>query len=402
MKPKIALIFGGKSVEHEVSVITGIQALMSMDTDKYEVIPVYFTKKNEMYIGEDIGNIEAYKDIPGLLSRSQRVIMISDRGNVKLINYPLKKFGKNTETAVDIAFPAVHGTNVEDGALQGYLKTLGIPFVGCDVTASAIGMDKYIMKTVLRDKGISVLECKVFTLSDYEDIEGLLSQVEEAFAYPVIIKPVNLGSSVGISIASNREELISSVDDSFKYSTRILVEKAISNLREINCAVLGDENEAVASECEEPIHVEGILSYEDKYAGGNKGVKSQEAGAKSAGMAGAGRKIPAELSEGLRKEIRSMAVKAFKALGCSGVARIDFMIDNDTGKLYFNEINTIPGSLSFYLWEPINIPYKELLNRLIDLALKRARKEAAITFSFDVNILDSVSLSGGKTGKCCK
>ena len=391
MKTRVAMIFGGKSVEHEVSVISGIQAILSMDTDKYEVIPVYMTKKNEMYIGEDIGNIEAYKDIKALLDRSRRVIMINENGRVKLMPFPLKKIGKNPETEIDIAFPVVHGTNVEDGAFQGYLKTIGIPFVGCDVTASAIGMDKYIMKAVLKEGNVPVLDARIYTLSDYKEIDTLLDNVEKEIGYPAIVKPVNLGSSVGISVAKNRVELTNSIDDAFRYATKVLVEHAISSLREINCSVLGDENDAIASECEEPLHTEDILSYEDKYVSNSKSGGSK-------GMASVSRKIPAEISPKLREEIRDMAVKSFKLLGCNGVARIDFMIDEESGKLYFNEINTIPGSLSFYLWEPVGIPYKELLSRMIDLCLKRARREEGLTFTFDTNILNSASFGGSKGG----
>lgn len=392
MKTRVAMLFGGKSVEHEVSVITGIQAIMNMDTDKYEVIPVYMTKENEMYVGDAVGDIEQYKNIGELLKKSQRVIMLNENGKVQLVSYPMKKFGKNTAIEIDVAFPVVHGTNVEDGALQGFLKTVGIPFVGCDVTASAIGMDKYIMKAVLRENDVPVLDAQLFTLSEYAEIDALLDKVENTLGYPVIVKPVNLGSSVGISVAKNRVELANSVDDAFKYASKVLVEHAITNLREINCAVLGDENEASASECEEPLHTKDILSYEDKYVNNAKGSGSK-------GMASVSRKIPAELSPEKREEIRELAVRAFKTLGCNGVSRIDFMIDEDTGKLYFNEINTIPGSLAFYLWEPLGVSYKELLDRMIQLAFKRVRTEESLTFTFDTNILNTASFGGSKGAK---
>ena len=323
MKTRVAMMFGGKSVEHEVSVISGIQAIMNMDTDKYEVIPVYMTKKNEMYIGDAVGEMDSYKDIDALLKKSQRVIMVNEDGRVSFVPYPVKAFGKNHAVEVDVAFPVVHGTNVEDGAFQGYLKTMGIPFVGCDVTASAIGMDKYIMKTVLKESNVPVLDAQLYTLSAYSQIETLLDDVEEKLGYPVIVKPVNLGSSVGISVAKNRTELTNSIDDAFKYATKVLVEHAITNLREINCSVLGDENEAIASECEEPMHTKDILSYEDKYVSNAKGSGSK-------GMASVARKIPADLSPEKREEVRSLAVKSFQALGCNGVARIDFMIDEDS------------------------------------------------------------------------
>ncbi len=392
MKTRVALIFGGKSVEHEVSVISGIQALNSFDREKYDVISVYLTKDNHMYVGDDIGSIDAYKDIEGLLKRSSRVIMVNDGGRVKLSSFPKKTFGKNVEYDIDVAFPVVHGTNVEDGAFQGYLKTIGVPFAGCDVMASALGMDKYFMKAVLKEAGIPVLPARVFTLSDYEDMEGLIGKAEKEFSYPVIVKPVNLGSSVGIQVAGTKEELIDAVDDAFKYAGRILIERAITGLREINCAVLGDENEAEASECEEPLHTDEILSYEDKYVNGSK-----DGGSK--GMASVKRRIPADISPERREEIRTMAVKAFKAMGCAGVARIDFMLDTDDDILYFNEINTIPGSLSFYLWKPLGISYKELLTRIVELSLKRSRMENSLTFTFDTNILKNASFGGSKGTK---
>lgn len=392
MRIRVAMLFGGKSVEHEVSVISGIQAFHNMDTEKYDVIPVYMTKENEMFVGNEIGNMEAYKDIPTLLKKSQKVVLQKTEGKNVLHAYPEKKFGKNKDIEIDVVFPVVHGTNVEDGALQGYFKTIGVPFVGCDVTASAVGMDKFIMKAILKESNIPVLDARVFRLSDYAKMEELLDCVEKSMGYPVIVKPVNLGSSVGINVAKSRVELAGAIDDGFRYATKVLVEPAITKLREINCAVLGDENEAIASECEEPLHSDDILSYEDKYVSNAKG-----SGAK--GMASVSRKIPAELSSEKREEIREMAVSAFKALGCNGVSRIDFMIDEENGNLYFNEINTIPGSLAFYLWEPIGIPYKELLDRMIQLALKRVRTEENLTYTFETNILDSASFGGAKGAK---
>ncbi len=392
MKTRVALMFGGKSVEHEVSVISGIQAFLSMDTELYDVIPVYLTKNNEMYIGEDIGKIECYKDIPTLLKKSERVVLSNEDGKVFLQPYSKKMFGGMKPVEIDIAFPVVHGTNVEDGALQGYLKTIGLPFVGCDVTASAVGMDKYIQKAILKEYDIPLLDGKLYLLSDYAKMEEMMDSIEKRFGYPVIVKPVNLGSSVGIAVAKDRDSLTRALDDGFKYATKVLVEHAISNLREINCSVLGDENEAEASEIEEPMHTEDILSYEDKYVSNAKGSGQK-------GMASVARKIPAEVSKEQREEIRSLAVKAFQALGCNGVARLDFMIDVDTNKLYFNEINTIPGSLAFYLWEPLGVPYKELLTRMIKLAQKRVRTEQALTFTFDTNILKTASFGGSKGGK---
>lgn len=391
MKTRIAVLFGGNSVEHEVSVISGIQAIMSMNKEKYDIVPVYLTKDSTMYIGSDIGNIDAYKDIPGLIKRSQRVIFVNEKDCVKLMPYPGKKWGRDEGQEIHLAFPIVHGKNVEDGTLAGYFKTLGLPFVGCDVGASALGMDKYASKVVLKENGVPVLDGVIYTTADYQDIDRMIDEVEEKLGYPVIVKPIDLGSSVGISVAKDRSSLFDSIDDAFTYAHRIIVEHAISQLREINCSVLGDESYAEASEIEEPLHTEDILSYEDKYL---SGTGSKSGGSK--GMASVSRKIPAELSPEKREEVRQLAVKSFQTLGCNGVARIDFMIDEADGKLYFNEINTIPGSLAFYLWEPLGLPYEELLDKLVQLALKRNREEEALTFSFDTNLLSQTGLGGSK------
>ena len=400
LKLKLAVLFGGKSTEHEISIISAIQAIGYMNRDKYDIIPVYITKENDFYIGEDMDKIEEYTHIPELLKKSTQVIWVKDGDRVSLVRYPMKKFGNNVITQVDIAFPIVHGTNVEDGTLQGYLATLGLPVVGCDVLSSAVGMNKYVMKTVLKDNGIPVLDCKCYTWKDYEDVDGLVSKIESAFSYPVIVKPLNLGSSIGIKKASDREQLLEALDLGFEFSKKILVERAISNLKEINCSVLGDYESAQASECEEPINSDEILSFEDKYIGGAKGAKGAKGGEPggSKGMASLKRKIPADISDEMRDKIRKMAVDAFICLGCSGVSRIDFMIDMDNNNVYLNEINTIPGSLAFYLWEPLGMKYQHLLDNMINLALKADRENHKVVYSFETNVLEGVKLGGGSKG----
>lgn len=396
MKIRVGVFFGGKSVEHEVSVISALQACRAMNTEKYEIIPIYITKNTEFYIGEKIGVIEAYKNIPALLKESTRVIPINENGALKLMRYPMKKFGDNTMATIDVAFPIVHGTNVEDGAFQGYLQTLGVPYASCDVLSSAVGMDKYMMKAVFKDNGIPVLPCSVLDVKKYSrDNEAALNEIEEKTTYPVIVKPVNLGSSVGIRKAKNREELADALDYAFTFALRVLVENAVTDLKEINCSVLGDYENAEASECEEPFANDEILSYQDKYVGGTKSSGKN-------GMASLKRKVPADISPEMREEVRTLAVKAFQALGCSGVSRIDFMLDKATGKIYLNEINTIPGSLSFYLWEPLGVKYSELLDRMITLAIKRERENKSISFSFDTNILENASFGGAKGSKGAK
>lgn len=408
MKIKVAVMFGGKSVEHEISIISAIQAIGHIDKEKYDVIPVYISKDNLMYVGEDIGKIESYTDIDKLLKKSRRVIPVYDGNRTVLIKYPFSKFSKGIVDYVDIAFPIVHGTNVEDGSLQGYLKTLNLPFVGCDVLSSAVGMDKYVMKTVLKDNGIPVLDCRCFSGKQFDDDpDSVVAAIEEAVGYPLIVKPINLGSSIGISKADDRDGLLDSLENAFRFADRVLVERAVQNLKEINCAVLGDSDDAEASECEEPVNSDSILSFEDKYIGGGSkgGSKGGAKGAKSSGskgMASLKRKIPADITDEQRATVRDYAVKAFKCLGCNGVSRIDFMMDTATGEIWLNEINTIPGSLSFYLWEPIGVKYTQLLDRMITLALKREREKESITYKFDSNVLQGVNLgtsSGAKGAK---
>lgn len=396
MKIKVGVFFGGRSAEHEISIISAIQAINNFDKEKYDIVPIYITKKGEMYVGENIDKIEAYKNIGKLIAESQKVILVNDNERVDIVKYPLKKFGNNTYDYIDVAFPIVHGTNVEDGALQGYLKTLNVPFAGCDVLSSALGMDKYSMKAVLKDNDIPVLDCLCFDKKEYNNgVEELIKKVETKINYPVIVKPVNTGSSIGIKKAKNKDSLIEAIDYAFQFANRILIERAIENLREINCSVLGDYEEAFASECEEPFGQDEILSYEDKYLSGGK--TSKVGGSK--GMQSLDRKLPADITKEQKEEIQSLAIKTFQKLGCNGVARVDLMIDCDENKIYVNEINTIPGSLSFYLWNATDLKYDKLLEKIINLALKRQREEAEISYTFDTNVLENANLGGSKGSK---
>ena len=414
-KVRVGVFFGGRSVEHEVSVITGLQAYYAFDTEKYAPVPVYITKKGEMYVGGDVGEIEAYKDLDALIKGAERVTLVRDGGGFFLVRYPGKKLGDNKLFELDVALPAVHGTNVEDGTLQGFFKSLGIPFVGCDVTASAIGMDKALTKAVLKTAGVPVVDCITLRFADYiADVEGTLDRVEAVTRYPVVSKPVNSGSSVGIKKSKDRDALRNAVDEAFTYASVVLVENCIANLKEINCSVLGDADEAVASVCEEPILSGNILSYGEKYLGegGKQGCKNCGAkngakisgvkapvGSKGAGMANLSRKIPADISADVEAKVKEYSVRAFKAIGCAGVTRIDYLYDTVSGELYLNELNTIPGSLSFYLWEATGMPYADMLDKLVKLALKRARTESELNFSFDTNILASVNLPHEKKTK---
>lgn len=393
MKIKVGVFFGGKSVEHEVSIITAIQAIENMDKDKYDIVPIYITKDNKMYCGDLIGDISNYKDIDNLLKNSIQITLAQKDNKVVLLRCDKKIYQNDVYDYIDIAFPIVHGTNVEDGTLQGFLKMFNLPYVGCDVISSSVGMDKYVCKCVLKDNDIPILECECISAKDYnEDSDNTIKEIETKFSYPVIVKPINLGSSVGIKIAKNQEELKDAIENAFAYSRKVLVERTIKNLKEVNCSVVGDYEFAKASECEEPVKTDEILSYKDKYISGGKKTGAMKS------MNASVLRLPANIDKNVKERIQELALKTFDVLGCSGVIRIDFMIDNDTNEIFVNEVNTIPGSLSFHLWKATDLNYTKLLDELIDLALKRNREEKNITYSFDSNILSDVSMKSLKGG----
>ena len=401
MKIKVGVFFGGNSVEHEVSIITALQAVENIDKNKYDVIPVYIAKDNKMYCGNFIGDIRQYKNIKDLLHVSSQVTLAQRNNKVILLKCNKKFYESSVYDYIDIAFPIVHGTNVEDGTLQGYLKMFNLPYVGSDVISSAVGMDKYVCKCLLKENDIPILDCKCFSLKDFNDsLENIITDIENSIPYPVIVKPVNLGSSVGIKIAKNKEELEDAISDAFSYSKKVLIERAIKNLREINCSVVGDYEYAEASECEEPIKTDEILSFSDKYLSGGKKMGNKLSGNNS--MNSGVLKLPADIDSNTRKTIQELALKTFKVLGCSGVIRIDFMIDQDSNSIFVNEVNTIPGSLSFHLWKATNVSYPALLDKLIDLSLKRNREDKNMTYSFDSNILSDFSVRGLKGCKGSK
>ncbi len=397
MKTNVAVFYGCRSVEHEVSIISAVQAMNAIDREKYDVTPVYVTKDGEMYTGEKLFTIENYRDLPSLLKASKKVTFARENGAVYMQSEKGGFFSKQTNIQIDVAFPIVHGTNCEDGTIQGFFEYLNLPYVGCDIISSAVGMDKAVFKDVLKNAGLPVLECVTFRAREYmADKQALTQKITEKIGFPLIIKPVNLGSSVGISKVNSADKLDEAIMLGLSFSDRVLVERAITSLREINCSVLGDADNCEASVCEEPFMHDEILSYDDKYMGG-----SSKSSGPSKGMASLGRKIPADLTNQKSEEIRTLACKVFKAIGANGVVRIDFMIDTQTDTVYANEINTIPGSLAFYLWEASSLKYSQLIDRLIDLAFKRQRSRENLTFTIDTNILSGVSF-GSKGSKGSK
>ena len=395
MKINIAVFYGCRSVEHEVSIISAVQAMRAINRDKYDVTPVYVTKEGEMYTGDCLFSIEEYRNLPELFKKCDKVYFVRSGEKVVMKYENSGLFSKKKERSIDVAFPVVHGTNCEDGTMQGYFEYLGIPYVGCDILSSAVGMDKAVFKDVVKRAGVPVLDSIEIRAREYTlNKEAINERLIKEIGLPLIVKPVNLGSSVGITKVSEEGKLDEAISLAISFSDKVLIEKAINNLREINCSVLGDADSCEASVCEEPFMNDEILSYEDKYLGNSKSGPSK-------GMASLGRKIPAELSDERANEIKELACKIFKCMGANGVVRIDFMIDKDTDTVYANEINTIPGSLAFYLWEASGVKYNELLDRMIELAFKRQRNRDNLTFTIKTNILSGVSF-GSKGAKGAK
>lgn len=387
MKTNIGVFFGGCSTEHEISVISASQAMSAIDRSVYDVTPVYITKQGHWYTGEALFDVSNYRDIPSLLEKCTEVYMEPVRDDYNLYTRKKKLFGSNVYTTLDVAIPVLHGAYGEDGTFEGILDAIAIPYAGCNVLASANGMDKITMKMILQACDVPVVDYVWFTDKQwFAQKDALIAKIEKELGYPVIVKPANLGSSVGIGRATDRMQLIDRINDAERYSTRIIVEHMIENLHEVNCSVLGDCDDYKTSVCEEPIKSGEILSYEDKYMGGTKGAKGMQASQK---------RIPADLPVEVSDRVRFLAGETFRVLSCHGVSRVDVIIDADNGNIYVNEINTIPGSLSFYLWEATGLPFDQLMDTLVKLALKRKREQSKKTISYDQNIF---AMGGGVKG----
>lgn len=403
MKIKVGVIFGGESAEHEVSIISAIQAINKMNEEKYDIIPIYITKDRQWYTGAMLKDIDSYQDLSLIKKYATNVVLVEK--NNRFILQKKKGLFKREVAEIDIAFPIVHGTNVEDGVLQGYLQTIGIPFVGPNTYAGVVGQDKVFMKAIFEKEDLPLSKYVWFYDSEYKtDKDEVLKKISK-LKYPLIVKPATTGSSIGISYAEDEAKLCEAIDDAINYDTKILVEEVVENLKEVNISVLGNYEHQKLSVIEEVNGHNKFLTYEDKYIGGGKtkakfGVNSVPSCKGSKGMLSASRKIPADLSDKLKEEVETVAKKAFKALGSSGCCRIDFLIDSKKNKVYVNEINSIPGSLAFYLWEPLGKDYTELLDDMINIGIKDYKKRSSKTYTFDTNILQGFannSLKGGKT-----
>lgn len=392
----IAVFFGGKSSEHDVSVVTALQMMENLDREKYNIIPIYITRDGDWYTGKKLMDINTYKNFDIGDKELTRCYLPANTRARQLFKFErehgLFKKDSGVIASLDAAVLAMHGLNGEDGSLQGLLQLAQVPFTSCGVLGSAAGMDKILMKSAFLGADFPVLDYIYFDRGQLaEEAEVLAGKAEERLGYPMFVKPANLGSSIGISKARNREELLKAMEVAAHYDRRILVERGVDDLEEVNCSALGFGSDVRVSVCEMPVTWEEFLTYDEKYM---RGAKS---GGEKQGMQSLSRRIPAPISDELTARIQDYTRRVFQLFDCKGVIRIDYIIDKKDSSLYINEINTIPGSFAFYLWECSGLSYKELLDELIQYAVKAYEDSASSEYAYKSDILLNYS-KGAESG----
>jgi D-alanine-D-alanine ligase len=390
-KQTVAVIFGSRSVEHDVSIVTAQQAIRALDPERYSVIPIYITRDGHWLTGESLLKLDTFKaEDVRTLAGIQPTTLSPNIAQHGLITPPIASglFGKSTLTRIDVIFPTVHGTHGEDGTLQGLFELADIPYVGAGVAASAVANDKILAKSVLAQAGLPVVPGVSFSRYEWlTDQDRVLKRIEEKLTYPLFVKPATLGSSIGISRPADRQALVLGMEMVLDFDRRVLVESAIQGVTEINCAVMG--NTIIRpSVLEQPVGWEQFLTFDDKYLSGGDGMKSAE------------RIIPAPLDPELTGRIRQMAVDAFRAIDGRGTARIDFLLKD--GAVYVNEINTLPGSLAFYLWQEEKLSPSAVCDELIRLAFEAFADKRRTTYDFKSRLITQVAARGLKGVKSVK
>lgn len=386
----VAVIFGGRSVEHDVSIVTGHQVIRAFSNDRYDVVPVYISREGKWFTGAPLLELDAFAD-ENIVDRDGVVpcLLSPDTRHHGLILNPLAgRFQKSQVKRLDVVFPALHGSHGEDGSIQGLLELADIPYVGFATLGSALTNDKIMTKQALRQAGIPVLEdCSFSRESWLNNSDAIFEEIRERFSFPLFIKPATLGSSIGIGRADSESLLRSSIDIAANFDRRILVEPAITNGIEINCAVVGIGDAVQASTLEQPVSWDEFLSYEDKYLRGDEGMKSAE------------RLIPAPIDEALAQRIQQLSIDAFRAVDGRGIARLDFLVRPDSDEIYLNEINSMPGSLAFYLWREDGLSAGQLVERLVQLARDAHAEKRRNIYDYKTNLVAVASQRGLKGSK---
>ena len=389
----VAVIFGGRSVEHDVSIVTGNQIMRAFPAERYAIAPVYITRDGRWLTGERLLSLDAFADgEPSLGDGIAPCLLSPDTRHHGLIVNPLAgRFSKSEVKRVDVVFPALHGTHGEDGSVQGLLEMADIPYVGCATLGSALTNDKAMTKAALRQADVPVLDDLVITRDRWlEAPDAAMAECKRRFDYPLFVKPATLGSSIGIGKADSDAMLRASIDIAANFDRRILVEPAITDGVEINCAVMGYGAAIEASTLEQPLSWDEFLSYEDKYLRGGEGMKSAE------------RIIPAPLDAELTKRIKDLSVRAFRAVDGRGIARVDFLVRPQRGEVILNEINTMPGSLAFYLWREDGYSASDLVEKLVNLAREAHAEKRRNVYDYRTSLVSLTQQRGSKGGKGAK
>jgi D-alanine-D-alanine ligase len=384
-KKTVVVIFGGKSPEHEVSVITAIQVLSNLDKEKYHIVPIYVSKEGAWYTGDNLLDPEIYKDLSNIPNFCNFVWLSPNEGGKWSLKIKKKGlFNKDQDLGIDIIFPCFHGGLGEGGGFQGVFDLAEIPFVGSGILGSSLGMDKETAKNIFLSQRINQAKFIAINRKGWEsDKKSIISNIVTQIKFPLFVKPSALGSSIGVTRVISKDKLEDAIDVALCFGFKALVEEAIDNAREINVSVMGTEcqNPAV-SVCEEVFGKKSFLSFEDKYKSSSKGAK---------GMVATNRQIPAKLLDSEERKVKEIAIKAFKALSCSGLVRVDFLLKKS--EIFLLEVNTIPGSYSFYLWEASGVKFPALCDNLIRIAEEEFKRKSQITTSFSGNLLSNIGSS---------
>ncbi len=395
-KMQLGVIFGSRTCEHEVAIISAVQLMRNVNREKYDVIPIYISQKGEWFTGDGLMDIKTYTPFDPFMKGILPVHLDLTAGSGALLHYEPAKglLGGGKEKVVarlDCVIPVMHGLHGEDGSLQGLLELADIPYSSTGVTGSAVGMDKITMKRFFRGMGYPVLPDCAMTRAQWEqDQAACVKRVEEALPYPVFVKPACLGSSIGVSRADDRAALMDALNLGFSYDRRVLIEQGLDKPIEVNCSVLGYDGKRRASVLEMPNSGAGFLDFSEKYLAGSTGSK---------GMASLKRIVPAPIGEELTHALQALSLDIFDAMDCKGVVRIDYMLDRHSDHYYITEINTIPGSLAYYLWAETGLPYSQLIDEMVDCALRAFAEKKRNSFAFSSDILSGVVLGGKKGGK---
>ena len=384
----IAVIFGGKSAEHDVSIITAHTPIIDslLASGQFDVWPVYITKEGKWYADKAMNDIGFFKDpdYEAKLAKQKPVRLSFEKGLDLVWSGVLSK-----SVHIDVVFPSMHGTYGEDGSLMGVLRMAGVPFVGCDIFASAVAMDKVLTKQVVAAEGMPVVPYAWFTRADWaKGKDALLAKIKALHA-PYFVKPVHLGSSIGIAKVREDKELENAIEVALHYDDKVLVEEGIEPLLEITLPIMGNDEPRTA-ECERPLNKTEFFDFSDKYlSGGKKGGKG------SAGVNAQYSEVPANIGDQMTKKIKDLGVRVYKTLGCTGIARVDFLVNADTNDVYVNEVNTLPGSLYHHNWKKAGVSNMELVLGLVKLAEERFAATSNTTYTFQSDILKKVG--GPKT-----